>query len=118
MSSFFGDMCGNQVISETPSPDNKHKAVVFVRDCGATTGFSTQVSILKYDNKIRDDESGNILTTSDKYYGQRINNVGGPDVKIKWMTNRKVILLFDKNVDTVLAENEFNGIEITYDYSE
>lgn len=29
------------------SPDHKFKAVIYERDCGATTNFSTQVSILR-----------------------------------------------------------------------
>jgi hypothetical protein len=43
------DLCGNDPISETPSPNGQMKVVVFQRDCGATTGFSTQVSVLPID---------------------------------------------------------------------
>lgn len=43
---FLGDMCGNKVLSESVSPDGRLKAVIFKRDCGATTAYSTQVSIL------------------------------------------------------------------------
>ena len=39
-------MCGNYVHEEYLSPQKHHKAVVFQRDCGATTGFSTQISII------------------------------------------------------------------------
>jgi hypothetical protein len=38
-------MCGNYVVAEKISPDGRRKVVVFQRDCGATTGFSTQVSL-------------------------------------------------------------------------
>jgi len=34
------DMCGNEIYSVVVSPNKKHKAVLFQRDCGATTGFS------------------------------------------------------------------------------
>ncbi|WP_049723364.1 hypothetical protein [Gilvimarinus polysaccharolyticus] len=43
---FGGDMCGNYVHKEYLSPSNSHKAVIFQRDCGATAGFSTQISII------------------------------------------------------------------------
>ena len=43
------NLCGNEIIEEIKSPDNKYKLVIFQRDCGATTGFSTQISILKSD---------------------------------------------------------------------
>jgi hypothetical protein len=40
------DPCGNEISQTFASPSGKLKAVVFNRDCGATTGFSTQVSII------------------------------------------------------------------------
>ncbi len=53
------DMCGNEVYSQVLSPDGEHKAVVFQRDCGATTGFSTQISIVGSSDELKN-ESGNI----------------------------------------------------------
>jgi len=40
-------MCANGVVHEEPSPDGKRRAVIFERDCGATTRESTQVMILR-----------------------------------------------------------------------
>ena len=42
------------------SPDKKHKAVVFQRDCGATTDFSTQLSIIETDKEL-ENNVGNIF---------------------------------------------------------
>mgnify|MGYP000387961345 CR=1 FL=1 len=53
------DMCGNEVYSQALSPHEKYKAVVFQRDCGATTGFSTQISIVGSSDELKN-ESGNI----------------------------------------------------------
>lgn len=52
------DMCGNEVYSEVLSPNREHKVVMFQRDCGATTGFSTQISILDSGDEL-ENESGN-----------------------------------------------------------
>lgn len=43
-----------------PSPDGTQKAVVFERNSGATTGFSTQVSLLPFES-VLPDEPGNVL---------------------------------------------------------
>ncbi len=43
---FASDMCGNDIVDEVDSPDGEYKVVVFERNCGATTGFSTHISIL------------------------------------------------------------------------
>lgn len=56
----FSDMCGNDIWAEYPSPNGQLKAVVFQRDCGATTGFSTQVTILEADNDLPN-RAGDIL---------------------------------------------------------
>lgn len=46
----FGDIggadCGVDVFDTRTSPDGRYKAVSFGVDCGATTGFNTQLSIL------------------------------------------------------------------------
>jgi hypothetical protein len=52
-------VCGNEVYSQVLSPDGKHKAIVFQRDCGATIGFSTQISIVGSSDEFKN-ESGNI----------------------------------------------------------
>jgi hypothetical protein len=39
------DLCGNDVLARYRAPDTSVEVVVFQRDCGATTGFSTQASI-------------------------------------------------------------------------
>jgi hypothetical protein len=38
--------CENEVVERVPSPDGSREVVVFTRNCGATTDFSTQISIL------------------------------------------------------------------------
>src|SRR5689334_19293005 len=40
------DPCDNEISWTVVSPSGKLKAVVFNRNCGATTGFNTQVSII------------------------------------------------------------------------
>lgn len=39
-------MCSNEPIAEIASPSGKSKAIVFHRNCGATTGANTQVAVL------------------------------------------------------------------------
>ncbi len=56
---FLSDMCANTVISSNPSPNIKWKAVLFERNCGATTGFSSQISLLEKNEELQN-EAGNI----------------------------------------------------------
>jgi hypothetical protein len=110
----FSDMCGNQIVSETFSPNKKNKAVIFVRDCGATTGYSTQVSILDHDHKLKNTEGGNVLIAYDNYYGEHSNHFGGLDVKAVWMDNENVTLIFDHGAEVNIKETELHGIKINH----
>ncbi len=53
-------LCGNEIVQDVRSPDGRHRAMLFQRDCGATTGFSTHVSIVGVSKDLADD-SGNVL---------------------------------------------------------
>lgn len=110
-----GIMCGNKIIAEHLSPDKMHKLIVFVRDCGATTGFSTQVSILRKGETLKDNDSGNILITSDRYYGDWYNKYGGAEVQVEWASNNKVLILFDFEAEAPTKKDKVKGIEVAYD---
>ena len=47
-------------------PEHCSKAVVFNRDCGATTGFSTQISVLSVQDDLPND-GGNLLIVDGKH---------------------------------------------------
>lgn len=54
-------LCGNAVLSDVRSPDGLFTAVGFIRNCGATTPYSAQVSILEGAAQL-DNEAGNAFT--------------------------------------------------------
>src|SRR4051794_26546999 len=84
------DMCGNTVLRTIPSPDGKLKAVIFERSCGATTGFSTQVSILRSNDKLPH-EAGNLFVVA----GYSSGPGGGPWVDVKWSQDRQLLVKYD-----------------------
>src|SRR5713226_3366552 len=90
------DPCGNQVGQVIPSPDGKLKAVVFERDCGATTGFSTQVSILPAGDKLLNDR-GNLFVADD--HGT------APSVGLAWTAKRQLLLRYDHRARVFKTEN-------------
>ncbi|USD35837.1 hypothetical protein [Ferrimonas sp. SCSIO 43195] len=59
LSSFVGE-CDNIEYASIPNPDESYRAVIFQRDCGATTGFNTQISILQFNDDLTD-SAGNIF---------------------------------------------------------
>jgi hypothetical protein len=107
----FGDMCGNQVLKEYPSPSGKLKAVVFERDCGATTGFSTQVSIIQAGNAL-ENEGANLFST-DTNRGRAPSGLGGgPEVRFRWLTDSSAELQHHPLVRIYRAETKVRGVQV------
>lgn len=102
------DMCRNEVYSQVLSPDGKHKAVVFQRDCGATTGYSTQITIIDSSDELRN-ESGNIYVID--------GHPKNVSPRLKWMSNTELKVERSLNGSENKAESKwgfFKKIRITY----
>lgn len=93
----------NTVVKELSSPDKKNKAVAFIRDCGATTDFSPQVSLLKDNEQFRDDP-GNLFVG---YHSKFID--------ISWADNTTLVVLYDCK-DSYISEkvDQVGKIKIKY----
>jgi hypothetical protein len=110
----FDNVCGNQILSESFSPDRTYRVVVFQRDCGATTGFSTQVSILKAMETLPN-ESGNLFIANTDHGKAPIGTGGGPEVTISWVGSRAVHLTHHRNARVFLANLRVLEVSATYD---
>ncbi len=62
------DLCVNTEIKRVTSPNGKKDFVLFVRDCGATTNFSLQGSILKKGKPLPKSTGNAIIMGSENYY--------------------------------------------------
>lgn len=105
----FSGMCGSYPYKRIHSPNGEYEAVIYQFDCGATTGFSTQISILEAGDKIPN-ESGNIFS-SDGHPEQV-----APDVT--WV-NENNLNIHKISSATVYNHEEswgwpWNSIKITY----
>lgn len=86
---FTQDLCANSVLAESVAPGGRIKAVVFGRDCGATTDFSTQVSILSASESLPN-EPGNVFV-ADRGHGKAPGGPGGgPAIRVTWFSEQKL----------------------------
>ncbi|ABC83670.1 hypothetical protein Adeh_3906 [Anaeromyxobacter dehalogenans 2CP-C] len=104
----FLNMCRNDVLADVHSPSGERHAVVFQRDCGATTGFGVQVSILRR-GKALPNEAGNTFTAD-------ANHDAGVslDVQPIWESDRVLRLTHDDRLRTFTRERSVAGVEIVY----
>jgi hypothetical protein len=96
------DPCGNEVSQTVVSPSGRLKAVVFNRNCGATTGFNTQVSILPAAAALPDD-GGNTLILG-----------GAVPLKVEWRSDATLRLNGVGAARLYKQEHAVAGVSIRY----
>jgi len=106
-------MCGNERVAEYPSPDGALKVVVFQRDCGATTGFSTQASLISGTDKLPD-KAGNLFVADTDHGAAPAAAWGGPTLGVRWEGVRAVVLQHDERARVFKAEKHVRGTSIRY----
>ena len=110
------DPCENQVLSRASSPDGAKDAIVFVRDCGATTSYSTQVSVVP--------KGTPFLTTPTEWSSTPSGNaliVSGGDrkspatVEVEWAGNGRLVIRRDSNAEVFVAEASVLSVALEYE---
>jgi hypothetical protein len=104
-------MCGNRVLDEHPSPDRRRRVVVFQRDCGATTGVSTQASIVPAGADLPN-VSGNVFVASTNRGAAPAGKGGGPEVRVRWASGARVVLSHHPAAHVFKAERGHDGIDV------
>jgi hypothetical protein len=102
-------LCSNRIIDDIQSPNKQYHAVVFQRDCGATTSFSTQVSLLHASDDVSG--GGNVFITDSR------NSTADAtaEVKVAWASNDRLIIRYPASSFRIFRqERNLYDIAITY----
>jgi hypothetical protein len=105
--------CTDTTVAEARAPEGQLKAVLFQRDCGATTGFSTQVSVLKSTGHVSG--SGNAFRADDNHGAAAIGTWGGPWAEIRWLTSEHLLIRYAEGSRIFEQSNAVSGVTITYE---
>jgi hypothetical protein len=106
--------CDNHILSQAISPDGKYRAVVFERDCGATTGFSTQVSIMPAGRALGNN-AGNAFIADDNHGTAPAGRGGGPEINIVWMSPTQLTIRHHSKAYVFKAETQIGTVQIKYE---
>lgn len=107
------DLCGNSLLGEYPSPDRARKLVVFQRDCGATTGFSTQASLVRVGAGLAN-EIGNVFVSDTNHGAAPSGPGGGPYLGVLWQSPTIVQLSYHPATRVSKSETKLDGVSISY----
>jgi hypothetical protein len=105
--------CDNETVSELIDPSGKLKAVVFVRGCGATTGFVTSVSILNVRDALANDP-GNVFNESDSSHVFPLTKQGALDMRVKWDGPNRLIISYPSD-ESPREYQTFKGVVVKYE---
>jgi hypothetical protein len=98
--------CQNTLLSEDLRPGGPYRAVVFVRSCGATTGWSTHVSLLGI-KRFSNSDSGNVF----------VGEGGGPSssgVAVRWVDRDTLEISHERNMVLLKSEAQWESVRILY----
>jgi hypothetical protein len=101
--------CVNNELERLPSPDRAQDAVVYVRECGATTGPGLNVSIVKPGIPLPD-EPGNVLAIKDP--AAMAAKPG--DVNATWRTPSELQLTYSAGRGVSRALSTYNGTSVIH----
>jgi hypothetical protein len=108
-----GDPCDNELLSRVEAPGGAHVAVVFERGCGATTGSSTQVSVLRARDVfrvspsfLRPTASGNALVLDSRH--------GRVAVGARWIDDARLELTYAPGATSMQAAATVDGVTIRH----
>lgn len=104
------NMCGVELGAEALSPSNKLKAVIYQFDCGATTPFTTQISILKPD-EVLPYSSGNIFSA---YRGSWTGSWYGPYAEIAWLDESTLQVSYIGDANVTKRTEKRGSVNIRY----
>jgi hypothetical protein len=98
-----GDMCENEISQSIISPSGSYIAYVFSRNCGATTGFNKQVSVLPSNEKPLVD-SGNLYINSKQI-----------PVHLQWQNDKVLKISGAINSSIIKQETTTEGVNVIYE---
>ena len=111
---FTNAMCANDVLVEAPSPDGSLRAVVFVRNCGATTRYSTQVSVLPSTRHLPNDFS-RLFVAETGYEPSGNDPKGQPAVSLEWLSLTQLEVRYPAGSNVVRQNTKTHGVSVSYD---
>jgi hypothetical protein len=100
LDAFIGDLCGNDINQKIPSPNGENVAYIFERSCGATTGFSPQLSVLDNDEEFQN-ESGNTFRSNKEF-------------SVEWLNENNLKVIYDISSEINKMDKKVNGIMVQY----
>ena len=104
-----GPLCSTETVKSLRSPTGDHQATMFMRECGATTDFTTQVSVDPWFWQV----FGNAFI-ADGYNGGTRGSWGGPWADMEWAGPNDLVVTYDKQARIFDRNSIVGSVRIIY----
>jgi hypothetical protein len=104
--------CEDTALREIPAPGAERRAVVFERNCGAATGFSTQVSVLGARERVSG--AGSVFRADTDHGRAPAAEWGGPAVAVEWVGPDTLRIRHDVRVRVFRADRRRGAVTLLY----
>lgn len=106
------DTCSNKLVQVVKAPGGQHADALFQRDCGATTGFSTQVSVLTPGDKVSG--GGNAFQADDDHGAAPVGEWQGSWAELRWLSADHLLIRYAAKSRVFKRDDQAGGVRISY----
>lgn len=96
----LGCNSNNKIVNTLPSPNGEYIVYVFIRDLGATTKESYQMSILNKNDKLGNGSGNTFVSYS--------------DFAVVWEKDMEITIKYPKKAEVFKKEESVKGVKIKY----
>lgn len=107
-------LCENTVVTSVPSPSKSRVVFVFVRNCGATADFSTQVSVLRARQHLGN-SVGNCLVVDSGHGAVQVGHSGELAVSVLWKGDDRLLVRYPHSSRVFKSSATINGVTISFE---
>ena len=102
-------MCQNTIRSEISSPSGKLKAVIFERDCGATTATVVHISIVPREYIINHADVANTLSADGNHGASSLSYLF-----VDWKSDGAVVITYPAKARVFMQDSHVGNVAISY----
>jgi hypothetical protein len=108
-----------QVVADIPSPGDKWDAMLMVRNGGAMTDYSTQVSIVPAASRLARGiaivRAGNVFVADGDHGAVAVDGNGLMSVRVTWVSATELVIAYPPKARVFKQRTRFQSLTIRYE---
>ena len=113
LSAFERGMCGARIVRRLPSPDGRLEAVIYERDCGASTDFGTNLSVVRTGAQVGS-KAGNLFVADSDHGRAPLDSGNVIQLSVHWIGSDSLVVRYDRRARVFQQQPGTNGVQVQY----